>query len=333
MDWTAFSLSLQLAAWTVALLLPIAILIARLLAWGDFRCKSVARSARHAAAGAAADGARLLSASSPSRRSRASAAASKSLFGGQLVFSFAGILVASLIINLPFAVQPIQRAFEAIPRNVREAAFVSGLSRWETLRRIELPLAWPGIVSAVALDLRAHAGRVRRHPDDRRQHPRRDARAVDLHLRQRAGLPPRSRQASCRRCCSSSRLAPSPSCTCWRGVQRSAPMGREAAQLSVRAAAGRPDPARRGARPAARASCWRIVGPSGSGKTTVLRSIAGLYRPAAGRVVVGGETWLDTEAGIDLPPQARSVGLVFQDYALFPHLSALDNVRLAMLRP
>ncbi|MEI9901583.1 MAG: ABC transporter permease subunit [Hyphomicrobium sp.] len=47
--------------------------------------------------------------------------------------------------------QPIQRAFEAIPRNVREAAFVSGLSRWETMRRIELPLAWPGIVSAVAL--------------------------------------------------------------------------------------------------------------------------------------------------------------------------------------
>ena len=78
-------------------------------------------------------------------------AAIKALFGGQLVFSFAGILVASLIVNLPFAVQPIQRAFEAIPPNVREAAFVSGLSPWETMRRIELPLAWPGIVSAVAL--------------------------------------------------------------------------------------------------------------------------------------------------------------------------------------
>jgi molybdate transport system ATP-binding protein len=75
-----------------------------------------------------------------------------------------------------------------------------------------------------------------------------------------------------------------------------------------------------------------LIGPSGSGKTTVLRSIAGLYRPASGRVVAGGETWLDTETGIDLSPQARSVGLMFQDYALFPHLSALDNVRLAMLR-
>ena len=74
------------------------------------------------------------------------------------------------------------------------------------------------------------------------------------------------------------------------------------------------------------------VGHTQSGKSTVLRSIAGLYPPQEGRVVASGETWLDTDAGIDLPPQARSVGLVFQDYALFPHLSALDNVRLAMLR-
>ncbi len=73
------------------------------------------------------------------------------LFGGPLVFSFSGILVASLIANLPFAIQPMQRAFEAIPGNVREAAWVSGLSNWQTFRRIELPLAWPGIVSGLAL--------------------------------------------------------------------------------------------------------------------------------------------------------------------------------------
>lgn len=75
-----------------------------------------------------------------------------------------------------------------------------------------------------------------------------------------------------------------------------------------------------------------LIGPSGSGKTTVLRCIAGLYRPASGRILAGGDVWLDTEAGIDVTPQARAVGLMFQDYALFPHLSALDNVRLAMLR-
>jgi molybdate transport system ATP-binding protein len=73
-----------------------------------------------------------------------------------------------------------------------------------------------------------------------------------------------------------------------------------------------------------------LVGPSGAGKTTVLRAIAGLYRPKAGRIVCGSDTWFDGGAGIMSPPQARAVGLVFQDYALFPHLSALDNVRLAM---
>jgi molybdate transport system ATP-binding protein len=73
-----------------------------------------------------------------------------------------------------------------------------------------------------------------------------------------------------------------------------------------------------------------LVGPSGSGKTTVLRAIAGLYRPAMGRIRSGGDSWFDAEAGVMATPQARAVGLVFQDYALFPHLSALDNVRLAM---
>ncbi|RCV91595.1 ABC transporter ATP-binding protein [Billgrantia montanilacus] len=73
-----------------------------------------------------------------------------------------------------------------------------------------------------------------------------------------------------------------------------------------------------------------LVGPSGSGKTTLLRAIAGLYRPAEGRIDCGGETWLDTAHGVVRRPQARRVGVVFQDYALFPHLSARDNVKLAL---
>jgi molybdate transport system ATP-binding protein len=73
-----------------------------------------------------------------------------------------------------------------------------------------------------------------------------------------------------------------------------------------------------------------LVGPSGSGKSTLLRCIAGLYRPGQGKVLCFGQTWLDTRLGVDIPPQRRRVGLLFQDYALFPHLSALDNVRLAL---
>jgi molybdate transport system ATP-binding protein len=69
-----------------------------------------------------------------------------------------------------------------------------------------------------------------------------------------------------------------------------------------------------------------LVGPSGAGKTTVLRSVAGLRRPDAGRIVCDGQTWFDAQAGVDLAPEARSVGLVFQEYALFPHMSVRANV-------
>jgi molybdate transport system ATP-binding protein len=69
-----------------------------------------------------------------------------------------------------------------------------------------------------------------------------------------------------------------------------------------------------------------LVGPSGAGKTTVLRTIAGLARPDRGRIVLGETVWLDTEQRIDRPSEERSVGYVFQDYALFPHLSVRKNV-------
>ena len=69
-----------------------------------------------------------------------------------------------------------------------------------------------------------------------------------------------------------------------------------------------------------------LVGPSGAGKSSVLRVIAGLLRPSRGRVLLGEETWLDTARRVDVPPERRSVGLVFQDYALFPHLSVRRNV-------
>ena len=76
--------------------------------------------------------------------------------------------------------------------------------------------------------------------------------------------------------------------------------------------------------------CLALAGPSGAGKTTVLRIVAGLLRPDAGRVACGRDVWLDTARGRDVPPERRRVGVVFQDYALFPHLSARDNVAFGM---
>jgi len=74
-----------------------------------------------------------------------------------------------------------------------------------------------------------------------------------------------------------------------------------------------------------------LVGPSGAGKTSMLRVLAGLLQPAVASISVGGDIWCDTAQGIHLPPQQRQVGLVFQNYALMPHMSAAENVALAML--
>ena len=73
------------------------------------------------------------------------------LFGQALTFSFTGLVIASIIFNLPFAIQPIQRAFEAIPQNIKEAAQCSGLTPWQSFKLIEFPLAWKGVISAAVI--------------------------------------------------------------------------------------------------------------------------------------------------------------------------------------
>jgi molybdate transport system ATP-binding protein len=78
--------------------------------------------------------------------------------------------------------------------------------------------------------------------------------------------------------------------------------------------------------------CLALAGPSGAGKSSVLRVAAGLLRPRAGTVTCADRTWLDTTRGIELPPEDRRCGYVFQDYALFPHLSAWQNVGYGLPR-
>ncbi|AHE95947.1 GTPase [Thermocrinis ruber] len=73
-----------------------------------------------------------------------------------------------------------------------------------------------------------------------------------------------------------------------------------------------------------------VLGPSGSGKTTLLRMLAGLEKPEEGYIEVKGEVWYDSKRGINLPPQKRDVGFVFQDYALFPNMSLFENIAFGM---
>lgn len=74
------------------------------------------------------------------------------------------------------------------------------------------------------------------------------------------------------------------------------------------------------------AETFALVGPSGAGKSTVLRAVAGLKRPDRGSISSGATTWFDASRKIDVPPERRPAGLVFQDYALFPHLTVEANV-------
>jgi molybdate transport system permease protein len=150
MDWSALSVSLRLAGFTCLILLPVAIWLGRALAYARFRGKGLCEAfvALPLVLPPTVLGFYLLLSFG---RDAPVGSLWADLTGGGLNFTFTGILLASLIANLPFAVQPIQRAFEHIPHNLREAAWCSGLGRWQTLLRIELPLVWPGILSAAAL--------------------------------------------------------------------------------------------------------------------------------------------------------------------------------------
>ncbi|MBP6374733.1 MAG: ATP-binding cassette domain-containing protein [Giesbergeria sp.] len=75
-----------------------------------------------------------------------------------------------------------------------------------------------------------------------------------------------------------------------------------------------------------------VVGASGAGKSQLLRAIAGLMRPGSGHVRIDGQTLFDAQQGINLPPQARNVAYLFQDYALFAHLSVRQNIAFGLAR-
>lgn len=150
MDWPALALSLRLGALTILILLPLGIAAGRLLAFHRFRGKGFTEAllALPLVLPPTVLGYYLLvafGANSPLGQGW------QALVGHPLVFSFEGLLFASVIANVPFAVQPMQRGFESIPPDIREAAACSGLAPWRVFWLIDLPLAWPGIVTGLVL--------------------------------------------------------------------------------------------------------------------------------------------------------------------------------------
>jgi molybdate transport system permease protein len=150
MDWDALWLTLRLGGLTVLVLMPLAVALGRWLAVRSFRGKAVVEAALALplVLPPTVLGFYLLVVfGSGSWLGQAY----ERLFGHALVFTFQSLLVASVIVNIPFAVQPVQRAFEAIAPDLRDAAATCGMSWWRMVRRIELPLAWPGILTGMVL--------------------------------------------------------------------------------------------------------------------------------------------------------------------------------------
>jgi len=150
MDWSALRVSLWLGAGTIVILLPFGIWLGRLLAVRRFRGRLLVEALVTVplVLPPTVLGFYLLvtfGARSPLGQ------ALQAIVGHSLPFSFEGLLLASAIANVPFVVQPIQRGFEAIPGDVRDAAACCGLTPWQRFVRIELPLAWPGVLTAAIL--------------------------------------------------------------------------------------------------------------------------------------------------------------------------------------
>ena len=146
-DWESLVLSIELAFATLLVLVPMAVLVARWLATTPFSGKPWIEGllALPLVLPPTVLGYYLLVAmgvQSPF------GAWFEALTGQTLAFSFAGLVVASVIFNIPFAVLPIQRAFESIAPEIHEASRCCGLSFWRAFFKIDLPLAWPGLLSA-----------------------------------------------------------------------------------------------------------------------------------------------------------------------------------------
>jgi len=149
-DWTALGVSLRLGVATILILLPFGVWLGRALAIATFRGKLLVEALVTVPLilPPTVLGFYLLvtfGARSPLGQ------AFQAIAGQALPFSFEGLLLASVIANIPFVVQPIQRGFEAIPSEVRDAAACCGLSPWQRFTRIEAPLAWPSILTAAIL--------------------------------------------------------------------------------------------------------------------------------------------------------------------------------------
>jgi len=279
--------------------------------------------------------------------------------GMAVAFSWPATVIAAAVVAFPLMYRTTLGAFEQVNPNLLGAARTLGAGEWRTFRRVLLPLAAPGVMAGTVLAF-ARAlgefgatlmlagnipGRTQTMPlavffeaegGDLRGAAAWVAAMVALSVGGIAAMnwwtPRRARAA-----------IPSPA------ENAAGPRGRPSGRPEARPIAITQREAGSPVVPAARASleveihkalpgftlqvAFRaqggvlgLLGASGSGKTLTLRAIAGLETPRQGRIVLNGRVLFDARQGIRLPPAERRIGMVFQDYALFPHLTVAENI-------
>ena len=238
---------------------------------------------------------------------------SLSALGIEIAFTKVAVVLAVMFVAGPFYIRTARGGVRGVDPTLTDAARTLGAGPARTFGRVALPLAAQRSRCRRCAFVRAWDRRVRRHDHVRRLPPGCHPDLVPGRLRAvRRLLRHRSRD----RCRARRRQ-------CGRSPRRQA--GSLMASLHIDLSHGLRD-IRLELRLEVASETVALVGPSGAGKSSVLRAIAGLLRPERGRIAVDGEVWLDTATGVDTPPESRSVGLVFQEYALFPHLSVRENV-------
>jgi molybdate transport system ATP-binding protein len=238
-----------------------------------------------------------------------------------LMFRWTGAALAAAIMGFPLLVRAVRLGIEAVDSRLEVAARTLGARRWRVFFTVTLPLAWPGIVTGSLLAFARALGEfgatitfVSNIPSCPTS-PARRARCRS------PSTPSRNRRAGTRpRCASQSfqwrcRSAP------WRSPSEWCANPMVEVDIAVRRGTFAVEAAF-----ASDASIVALFGKSGAGKSTIVNAIAGIARPSRGRIVVGDRVLFDSSRAIDVPPERRRVGYVFQDALLFPHLSVRANL-------